>query len=64
MKFATDALFGPEILLNILDPLEIGDDNPSGVGKDIRDYENAPFIEDLIGPGIVGPLAPSAMILA
>src|SRR6266581_6397470 len=39
----------PEVLLEPLDPFEVGNDDPSGVREDVRENEHALLLEDLVG---------------
>ena len=41
----------PEVLLEALDPLEVGDDHAAGVREHVREDEHAPVLEDLVGGG-------------
>ena len=39
------------LLVEILGPLEVGDDYPAGVDEDVRDDGDAPVVEDPVGLG-------------
>src|SRR4029453_10654945 len=38
----------PEVLLEALHPLEVGDEEPAGVAEDVREDEHALLLEDLV----------------
>ena len=56
-------VFLPEVLLEALDPFEVGDDHPAGVRQHVRD-EHAPILEDVVGGRRRRAFAPSQTILA
>ena len=39
----------PEVLLQALHPLEVGDDDAAGVREHVREDEHAAVLEDLVG---------------
>src|SRR5919109_4030267 len=43
-----DLVLLPEVLLETLHPLEVGDDHPAGVGEDVRQHDDAAVVEDLV----------------
>ena len=54
----------PEVAVAILHPLEVRRGDAAGVGEDVGNDEDAALAEMLSASGVVGPLAPSAMIFA
>src|SRR5437660_1373477 len=51
MQLGVDLLFLPEEGLEVLHPLEVGDDHASSVGDDVGDEEYAAVVQDGIGVG-------------
>src|SRR5258708_37553375 len=49
MKLCVDLFLFPEEGLEVLDPLEIGNDHTAGVGDHVRDDKDAALVEDRIG---------------
>ena len=56
-KHIVDLFSVPGQLLDILNPLEIGDDDAAAVGVDVRDQSDAALFENVIG--FFGPFAAS-----
>ena len=52
----------PAEVLEVLHPLEVGDDHAARVGHHVGHHEDALVAEDLVGRGVVGLLAPSTII--
>src|SRR5690606_684744 len=53
-----DLVLRPEVLLDVLDPLEVTDRHSPGVGEDVGNYEDASLAQDLVGievGRVVGP---------
>ena len=57
-------VLGPEVLLHVLHPLEIGNSHAAGVGQDVGDDQDPSSRRMSSASRVVGPLAPSMMILA
>ena len=49
VQFLVDTFFIPSELLDVLRPLEIAHGDAAGVGENIRNDQDAAFVENLIG---------------
>src|SRR6266511_2922871 len=59
MQALVDLVFFPEVELEVLHPLEVGDDDAAGVGEDVRDEDDTVARQDRVGfrrRGAIGAL--------
>ena len=52
------------MVLKSLDPLEVGHDDATGVGQDVRNNGDPILVQHFVAFGVVGPLAASTITLA
>ena len=57
-------MLGPGKRLKCLNPFEVGNRDPAGVGQDVRDDEHVSVYRIASASGVVGPLAASAISFA
>src|SRR5260221_7841516 len=57
VELGVDLLLLPEECLEVLHPLEVGDDHAAGVGDDVWDHENSALVKDASASGATAALA-------
>ena len=65
LSLRVDLVLLPEVLLEPLHPLEVGDDDAAGIGEHVREATSTPLSSRISSAaGVVGPFAPSQMTFA